>query len=425
MTICEFEKIGERVYSETLPNGLAVHVVVKPDFNKSYAFFATDYGGADRRFRYSGQWIDTPAGVAHFLEHKMFDTPDGGNALSVLSANGASPNAFTSSDMTAYHFESTRKFDENLRMLLSFVSVPYFTQESVAKEQGIIGQEIGMVDDSPGYRVYYNALKSLYAYNPIRDSVVGTVDSIAEITDETLYRCHGVFYNPSNMVLCVVGDVSPEAVVNAAKQILAADPGERPQRDYGEQEPLYPLQSRVSVSMEVSAPQFLIGAKASPAQVGSALLRQKLTGSLALKYLIGPSSKFYTGLYSRGLLSDDFEYELIHSAGTATVLIGGESASPDDVMSSLNEAVVEVSRSGVDGVVFDRVKRADYGSRLRALSSFSALCHGLAEGQFGGYCPLDAFEVIESLAVADIQDFITETLQSDKLVLSVVEPKPQ
>ena len=180
----EFPGVGETLYSDVLPNGLRLFVVPKPGYAKSYAFFATNYGGADRRFQLAGEWIDTPAGVAHFLEHKMFDMPDG-YALAVLSANGASPNAYTSTAMTAYHFESTEGFYENLDTLLGFVSTPYFTPESVQKEQGIIGQEIRMTEDNPEFVVYYELLKCLLEHNPVRDSVAGTVESIAEITDQT------------------------------------------------------------------------------------------------------------------------------------------------------------------------------------------------------------------------------------------------
>ncbi|MBQ8975055.1 MAG: insulinase family protein, partial [Oscillospiraceae bacterium] len=202
MRLKSYENIGEQVYTDRLPNGLTVNVISKPGFSKAYAFFATHYGGADRRFKLGGKWIDTPEGVAHYLEHKMFDTKDG-NALSMLSSNGASPNAFTSSDITAYHFQCTEKFYDNLRLLLSFVSIPYFTQESVDKERGIIGQEIHMTQDDPNSELYYNLMKCLYRENPIRYSVAGTVESIAEITPQVLYDCHKVFYNPSNMVLCV------------------------------------------------------------------------------------------------------------------------------------------------------------------------------------------------------------------------------
>ena len=188
MKIRNYPSVAETLYSEVLPNGLTIRVVPKPNFNRTFAVFATDYGGADRRFSLGGEWIDTPAGIAHYLEHKMFDTKDG-NALNVLAANGASPNAFTGTDMTAYYFESTSRFEENLKMLLEFVSVPYFTEESVEKERGIIGQEIGMVEDSPDFQVYIRLMQALYRNSPVRCSVAGTVDSIAQITSQSLYDC--------------------------------------------------------------------------------------------------------------------------------------------------------------------------------------------------------------------------------------------
>ena len=197
-----YERVGETLHRCVLPNGLSIYVDKKPGFQKSYAFFATNYGGMDMRFKLDGVWHDTPAGVAHYLEHKTFDTEDG-NALQDLAANGASPNAFTSTSITGYYFESTEKFEENLRILLSFVSVPYYTQESVDKEQGIIGQEIRMGDDEPETQVFYGMLEGLYAHNPIQVNIAGTVESISHITAETLNLCHRAFYEPANMVLCV------------------------------------------------------------------------------------------------------------------------------------------------------------------------------------------------------------------------------
>ena len=191
-----YERIGESVYREVLPNGLQVCVVPKPEHAKKYAFFATRYGGMDTRFQLDGQWLDTPMGIAHYLEHKMFDTPDGGNALQTLSATGASPNAFTSTAITGYHFECTDQFWENLKTLLTFVSVPYFTKESVEKEQGIIGQEIRMIEDQPGWQAYHLLLEAMYQHHPVRNSVAGSVESISHITAETLYHCHEAFYTP-------------------------------------------------------------------------------------------------------------------------------------------------------------------------------------------------------------------------------------
>ena len=221
-----FPQVGEEMYCETLPNGLHIFVFPKPGFQKGYAFFATNYGGMDTRFRLNGQWQETPAGVAHYLEHKTFDTKEG-NALQKLAANGASPNAFTSSAITGYYFESAEKFEENLRTLLSFVSIPWYTQESVDKEQGIIGQEIGMIEDNPNWNVFMNLVRGLYRNHPIRKSVAGTVESISHITAETLYACHKAFYDPANMTLCVAADVDPARVCAIAREIL---PPEAPSR---------------------------------------------------------------------------------------------------------------------------------------------------------------------------------------------------
>lgn len=417
-----FSGIGETLFTETLPNGLTINVVPRTNFNKSYAVFATNYGGADRRFKLGGEWIDTPAGVAHFLEHKMFDMPDH-NALSILSANGASPNAFTGSGMTAYHFDCTEKFYNNLHELLSFVSTPYFTADSVQKEQGIIGQEIRMVEDTPEFVIYNDLLRCLYEYNPIRDSVAGSIESIAEITDKTLYSCHKVFYNPSNMSLAVVGNVDPEKVADMAREVLPAEAGEVPERDYGEQEALLPHQREISKQMEVSAPQFLFGARFEPEMDGKARLKQRITGSIALKMLLGRSSPVFNRLYAGGMLNGDFEYELDYSAGTAMFLAGGESRDIPAVMDEIRKELSRISSEGLDGDLFENAKKSQFGDELRGLGSFSSLALSLIEGAFADFCPLDAFEIIEATTTRDVLSFIEDHISPEKLSLSVIEPK--
>ena len=416
-----YKNIDETLISETLPNGLKINIIQKPQFSKSFAMFATNYGGADRRFKLAGEWIDTPAGVAHYLEHKMFDMPDG-NALNVLSSRGASPNAFTSSEITAYHFESTTMFDENLRTLLSFVSTPYFTAESVQKEQGIIGQEIKMVEDNPGYVLYYNLLKCLYASNPVRDSVAGTIQSIAEITHETLYHCHKVFYNPSNMALAVVGNVDPEKVIAAARELLPSEPGEVPESDYGEKDTATPHQAALSAAMEVSAPQFLLGSKLIPENKGTARLRQMLTGQIALRLLFGSSSPFYTRLYADGLINSSFDYELDYTAGTAMMLAGGESRNVDGVMNELSAEIAKIASEGLNKTLFENARKSFFGSQLRVLGSFSALSQTLVDGVFADYRPLDAFDEINRIELSDVQSFILQIFANEKLALSVVSP---
>lgn len=422
MTKYDYPGIGETLYRSTLENGLRLSVITKPGYTRCFAMFAADYGGADRRFRLGGQYTDTPAGVAHFLEHKMFDMPEGDNAMTLLASNGAQPNAFTSSGMTAYYFESTDGFYENLETLLRFVSTPYFTDESVRKERGIIGQEIRMCEDNPDYVVYDELMRCLYEHNPIRDSVAGTVESIAEITPETLYSCHRIFYNPSNMCLCVAGDVDPQKVEDAARRILPAEAGEVPGRDYGAAEGELPVKPRFNRAMEVSAPQFILGAKLDAEGGGSALLRQKLVGSLALSCLFSQSSPFYNRLYQQGLLNTDFSSGMDHCAGTLTVMAGGESCEPErvfaEVMSELDAAV----KNGLDTALYSRTLKAAYGSRIRALSSFAGLCSSMAEAEFGRYNCLDSFAVMESVTAEETLDFIRNQLKPERFAMSVIDP---
>lgn len=419
----DFPGIGETMYSTVLENGLEIRVIPKKGFSSSYAVFATNYGGAHRRFTLEGVPKDTPAGVAHFLEHKMFDLPNGDNALSILSANGADPNAFTSSGMTCYYFECTEGFEENLRMLLHFVSTPYFTEETVAKEQGIIGQEIRMGEDNPGIELYYNLLKLMYKNHPLRDRVAGTVESIAEITDDTLYDCHKVFYAPSNMVLCVEGDVDPETVERIACEELPTEHRPVPVADFGTEPDGAPEQKLSRVSMEVSAPQFLIGAKLTPAARGEAALRQRLVSMLALRLLCSTSSPFYTRLYEKGLLNMDFDYEADFTAGTACVIIGGESPDPDHVFEEFKAELASVCEHGFAEGSFKRAYRASIGARLRGLEDFDNVCISLVSGVFDGYCALDSFGIMQSITEEECLAFLRNELRPEMLVMSVVEPE--
>ncbi len=422
MTEFDYPSIGERLYRCRLENGLRISVIPKPGYSRSVAMFATDYGGADRRFKLAGEYIDTPAGVAHFLEHKMFDMPDGDNAMAEFAANGAQPNAYTSSGMTAYYFESTSDFYGNLETLLRFVSTPYFTDESVEKEQGIIAQEILMYEDDPDFVVYDELMHCLYEHNPVRDSVAGTVESIKAISPQTLYNCHRIFYNPSNMCLCVVGDVEPERVKAIAEKMLSMPGGETPERDYGPEESLLPVNTRFTRKMDVSAPQFLLGAKIKAEEGGDALLKQKILGGLALNYLLSPSAPLYNRLYEEGLINTDFSFDIDDSAHTMTVLAGGESRDPERVYSRLLAQVESIREKGIDSALWSRVKKSAYGSRIRALSSFMGLCSSMADADFGGYNCLSSFEMVEDIGAEDILEFITEVFSPERLALGVIMP---
>ena len=421
MNRMEYPRMGETVFSARLDNGLTVYVDVKPSFQKSFAFFATDYGGMDMKFQMDGQWYDTPAGVAHFLEHKTFDTKDG-NALQDLAANGASPNAFTSSAITGYYFESTEKFYENLKILLSFVSQPYYTQESVDKEQGIIGQEIRMIEDDPENQVYYAMLEGLYAHHPIRVSVAGTIESISHITADTLNLCHSAFYNPGNMVLCVAGNVDPEKVLEMAREILPKEGKGSIPRDYGPDEPAAAARSRTELKMEVSTPIFQLGWKMAPAPKGEEQFRQKLIAELACEALLGNSSPLYVRLYRDGLINSSFSYGFDGYPSCAYAMAGGESTDPDAVASAVADEAARIGREGVDAALFARLKKGLYGAKVRSLNSFENICVGMAQAYFAGYDMLRFPEVFEGISQADVEACIRTCFTPERAALAVVQP---
>lgn len=417
----EYPRMGETVFSARLDNGLTVYVDVKPSFQKSFAFFATDYGGMDMKFQLDGQWHDTPAGVAHFLEHKTFDTKDG-NALQDLAANGASPNAFTSSAITGYYFESTEKFYENLKILLSFVSQPYYTQESVDKEQGIIGQEIRMIEDDPENQVYYAMLEGLYAHHPIRVSVAGTIESISHITADTLNLCHSAFYNPGNMVLCVAGNVDPERILDMAREILPKEGKGSIARDYGPDESAAAARSRTELKMEVSTPIFQLGWKMAPAPKGEEQFRQKLIAELACEALLGNSSPLYVRLYRDGLINSSFSYGFDGYPSCAYAMAGGESTDPDAVAAAIADEAARIGREGVDADLFARLKKGLYGAKVRSLNSFENICVGMAQAYFAGYDMLRFPEVFEGISQADVEACIRTCFTPERAALAVVQP---
>ena len=417
-----YERIGEEVFHTTLPNGLPVYIVPKKDFLRKYALFATRYGGMDMRFEKDGQWLDTPAGIAHYLEHKMFDTEDG-NALQELAKNGAEPNAFTSNAITCYYFDATDKFYESLEILLSFVSIPYFTDESVQKEQGIIGQEIGMIEDNPEWQVYKQLMQALYHTSPARTPVAGSVESISHITAQTLYDCHKAFYTPANMCLVVVGDVKPERIIAAANQILPAKSGPLIRRDYGAEEELTAAEHFVTAAMEVSMPTFLVGFKCPPQHGGEEQHRFTAIGELACDVLMGESSPLYARLYAEGLINGSFGAAFDLLPGASYVYAGGDSKDPQAVAEAILAEAQRLVSEGVDGDYYRRVVNANFGAALKALNSFESIAVSMAEGCFQGYDPYRFPEVYDSITVEDVLDFLRRNMTRDHMALSVITPK--
>ena len=418
----EYTALRQTVYHCVLPNGLNIYVDVRPEYGKQFAFFATRYGGMDLRFRGDeGDWLDTPAGVAHFLEHKTFDTEDG-NALQRMAANGVDPNAFTSSSVTGYYFDGVQGFEDNLRTLLSFVSVPWFTQESVDKEQGIIAQEIRMCEDDPNDEAYYRLLEAMYVNHPVQNRVAGTVESISRITADTLYQCHRAFYRPGNMVLCTAGNIDPRRVADIAQEVLSKEQTSATPTDHGQPEPDRVKEKLARRTMAVSMPLMALGVKGTPAKKGEGL-RQRLVAELTCDALFSPSAPLYNRLYEQGLLNSSFGSFYSSGPGYALLMAEGESRDPERVRDEVLREAARLGEEGIDQALWDRLKKAAYGTMVRHLNSMEDTCIELAEAHFNGEDYLSFPQVFQSIERADGEALLREWCTEERTALSIIEPE--
>ena len=422
MKMAEYPRLGETVFRQTLSNGLEVVTVRKPFHAKSYAFLAVRYGGMDLRFQTEGRWRETPAGIAHYLEHKMFDMASE-NVMQSFARNGASDNAFTSNAMTAYYFTSTAHFYENLRILLRFVSTPYFTQESVDKEQGIIAQEIQETEDDPDWRVYANLMERLYQDSPARVPVVGSLESIRQITPQTLYDCHKAFYTPSNMILVCVGNVDQARVAEEAEAILPREGGPAVIRDYGREDAAGPAGSEVSQAMEVSMPMFLAGYKCQAVDEGEATLRQSIVGDLACDALFGDSSPLYTRLYEEGAVNSSLGGNFDMLPGAHYVYVGGDAKDPRRVFEEITRQARKLGEEGIGEDFYRQIRRAAYGGMLPSLHSFENIAVSIAEAYFRGFDYFRFPEVFDAVGKADVEAFLRENIAPEKSALSLIQPR--
>ena len=418
MKLNSYHALNQQMISHTCGNGLKICVFPKAGFKRAYAMLAVNYGSIDISFTHDGELYTSPLGVAHFLEHKVFEQPDGGNALQTFAKTGASPNAFTSKTMTAYHFSGTEKFMKNLEILLDFVMSPYFTDENVRKEQGIIGQEIGMVNDRPSWRVYENLMSALYSVHPAKDSIIGTVGSIGKITREILFKCYNTFYVPSNMTLCVAGDVSAEKIISTAESMMPRERISLPSRDYG-CEPYSVRKRHVSEKCEVAVPMFAIGAKYETVTNGEQGMKKRVTAELAADVLGGPSSPLYSRLYGNGMIGADFESSAMFFPNSVSVILAGEGRDAEKIYGEvLNEA--ELLGKDIDDGYFNRVKKAYIGSRMRALDDVGTLCREQAESVLCGFDSLDMISAAEETSADEVRRFIKNMFECERTSLSVV-----
>ncbi len=419
-----YPRLGERVFWHTLENGLTVAVVPRPGVTKKLCYFVTDFGAIHSGFTVDGKPHTVPAGIAHYLEHKLFDM-EGWDVTEEFALRGASPNAFTSYDLTAYYFGCTENFSENLRILLEYVSTPYFTEETVAKEQGIIAQEIDMNQDNPDSRIFQLLMQAMYENHPVIVPILGDRNSIAGITPENLRLCHRAFYRPDNMLLCVVGDVCPEAVCAMAEEILPPRPEEKVEAKRSWEETLSVKQSLVTAQMDVAMPMFQLGFKTEPLDRGEAAARREVVAELACEALFGESSPLYLDLYEKGLIDASFGGGFDTIEGMAMLTVSGDSDDPEAVRDAVLAEAQRIVREGICREDFLRMKRSSVGRRIRALDSAESTCFRICAYYFSGFDYFNFPGLYEAVQPQDLVDFIAHVVRQDSMSLAIIYPNQQ
>ncbi len=407
-------------YLTTVFKGLRVIVIPKKEFTSKFAVYATKYGSVNNKFSFGGNVYTVPAGIAHFLEHKMFEK-EYGDAFTKYSATGADANAFTSFDKTAYLYSCTDNFYDSLEILTEVVNRPFFTPESVAKEQGIIGQEIQMGLDNPGNVVFYNLLKCLYSNHPIREEIAGSVESISEITADLLYTCFNAFYNPANMVLCVCGDVDENKVLEVLDKGMRDVTPEKVERLF-DTEPNEINVSYMEHFAEVAKPLFEFGIKDTFKGEGIELVKHRIVCEMVFDAILGKSSKLYLDLYNAGLVNQGFGGEAMCYPDCGVLAVGGESSEPMKVYDAVKAAIENFRKTGIDQETFRLLKNKNYGYLLNGFDSVEGLAIGYMDAYFDGISHLDKLEIYRNLTLEDVNDALTY-FDTDKMAVSVVLPK--
>jgi len=422
-----FDQLQEDLYHEKLSNGLEVYILPKKGFNKTYATFTTKYGSVDNQFIPLGkdEFVKVPDGIAHFLEHKLFEKEDG-DVFQQFSRQGASANAFTSFTRTAYLFSSTSDVELNLETLMDFVQEPYFTEKTVEKEKGIIGQEITMYDDNPDWRLYFGLIEHLYQNHPVKIDIAGTIESISHITKDMLYECYHTFYHPSNMLLFVVGPVEPDKIMkqikdNQAKKPFKAQPEIK--RKF-EPEIREANEAKKVLEMNVQTPKCLIGIKALyDQQSGTEMLKNELTTNMLLDMLFGKSSANYDKLYELGLIDDSFSYEYTQEQGFGFAMMGGDTRDPEKLVELLKGMLFAAKEKGLTKEELERTKKKKIGSFLRAVNSPEFIANQFTRYAFNEMNLFDVVPTLEQITLEDVNKVAKEFISEERFSVCQVLPK--
>ena len=422
MKIIENSKVKEKLYIDKLENGLTVMIIPKKGIQKKYVIWGTNYGSNDSKFVVPGETeeIEVPKGVAHFLEHKMFEQESGVNSLDTLTALGVDANAYTTNDHTAYLFECTENFYPALDELMDYVQHPYFTDENVEKEKGIIGQEIMMYDDYPEWRVYLNALEAMYYEHPVKLDITGTIETISHIDKEILYKCYNTFYNPSNMAMVFCGDFEPEMLIEEVKKRLVNKKANGEIKRIYPEEPAEIVKEKVEQNMDVSQPLFTIGIKDKVVDIKE-IVRKHIAIEILLNMIIGKSSDLYKKLYDEGILfsvpSLDYEF----SRGYAHILITGQSPNPEKVYEMFKNTVKEMKQQPLDSDAFNRIKKRIYGDYVKEYNDTADIARMFLADYFKEINSFDYLEEITTINEEFAEQILKEIFDDKKMIISVIK----
>ncbi len=427
MKTIEFKQLDETLYYKQLENGLDVYILPKKGFSKTFVTFTTKYGSTDRTFVPIGEkeQITVPDGIAHFLEHKMFEKEDG-DVFQKFSEVGAQANAFTSFTRTAYLFSATDHLYKSTETLLNFVQEPYFTEETVNKEKGIIGQEITMYDDSPDWRLYFGTIENMYKNHPVKIDIAGTVKSIDDITADHLYTCYNTFYHPSNMLLFVIGAVDPVEMMAFIEdnQRKKEFPEATPIDHFLEEEPTKVDVADRVLHMDVQKPKVYVGLKAKETDLsGEAMLKHELSVQIALECLFGRASTFYTDIYDNGLIDESYGYDFSLEKGYGFAMIGSDTEQPEKLVSAIKEKLAQAESENVfTKKDIERIKRKKIGFFLRALNSLEFIANQFTRYKFNDMNLFDAVPVLETLTVEDITEAFKTVQGIDQQTVFTILP---
>lgn len=416
------EALREKYYEIDHKSGLKIFVMPKENYKSAYAVFGTKYGSIDNRFKRSDSegYIEVPAGIAHFLEHKLFES-DELDAFARYAETGASANAYTSFDKTCYLFQCSDRFDDSLRILLDFVTHPYFTRETVEKEQGIIGQEITMYYDVAGWMSMFNLLRCLYKNHPVRIDIAGTVESISEITDKLLYDCYDTFYNLHNMVLAVVGNIDVNRVIAICDECLKKAKDITVERAF-EEEPRGIVKNYEEYNLAMSMPVFSFGYK-EKCEAPERTQQEVIETCILLDIIAGESSPLYSELFGKGLINSSLSKEYFNGYGYEAVIFEGESKDPKAVAETIKKEIARLKKEGIDKNLFETVRRNLYGREIMAYNDIDGVANALADSYFSGHKIFETMDIYKSVTKADIENRLAGMMEEEYSALSVVKSR--